>query len=94
LEELPNGTRGRRVCAIIIVFRGEQQAVVRQRPTSGNSVGSMWGHLPICSKLHALMSVFKAAGRDNALTGFADVGNSVTAAHGRRRGCVTTVDHL
>jgi hypothetical protein len=47
-----------------------------------------------CSKLHALMSVFKAAGRDNALTGFADVGNSVTAAHGRRRGCVTTVDHL
>jgi hypothetical protein len=34
----------------------------------------MWGHLPICSKLHALMSVFKAAGRDNALTGFADVG--------------------
>jgi hypothetical protein len=27
------------------------------------------------------MSVFKAAGRDNALTGFADVGNSVTAAH-------------
>jgi hypothetical protein len=40
------------------------------------------------------MSVFKASGRDNALTGFADVGNFVTAAHGRRRGCVTTVDHL
>jgi hypothetical protein len=40
------------------------------------------------------MSVFKVAGRDDALTGFADVGNSVTAAHGRRRGCVTTVDHL
>jgi hypothetical protein len=52
------------------------------------------GHHTICTKLHALMSVFKAAGRDNALTGFADVGNSVTAAHGRRRGCVTTVDHL
>jgi putative DNA-invertase from lambdoid prophage Rac len=33
----------------------------------------------------SLMSVFKAAGRDNALTGFADVGNSVTAAHGKRR---------
>lgn len=31
------------------------------------------------------MSVFKATGRDNALTGFADVGNSVTAAHGRKR---------
>jgi hypothetical protein len=27
-------------------------------------------------------------------TGIADVGNFVTAAHGRRRGCVTTVDHL
>jgi hypothetical protein len=40
------------------------------------------------------MSVFKAAGRDNALTGFADVGNFVNAAHGRRRGCMTTVDHL
>ena len=44
--------------------------------------------------VHSFMSVFKAAGRDNALTDIADVGNSVTAAHGRRRGCVTTVDHL
>jgi hypothetical protein len=52
------------------------------------------GHHTICTKLHALMSVFKASGRDNAHTGFADVGNFVTAAHGRRRGCVTTVDHL
>jgi hypothetical protein len=40
------------------------------------------------------MSVFKAAGHDNALTGFADVRDFVTAAHGRRRGCMTTVDHL
>jgi hypothetical protein len=54
---------------------------------------SMWGHHTICTKSYALMSVFKASGRDNALTGFADVGNFVTAAHGRRRGCVTTVEN-
>jgi hypothetical protein len=36
----------------------------------------------IRSKSYALMSVFKAAGHDNALTGCADVGNFVTVTHG------------
>jgi hypothetical protein len=41
------------------------------------------------------MSVFKEARRDNALTGFADgEENHMIATQGRRRGCVTTVDHL
>jgi hypothetical protein len=41
------------------------------------------------------MSVFKAGGRDNTLADHA-YGEAIhmTAAHGRRRGCVTTVDHL
>jgi hypothetical protein len=40
------------------------------------------------------MSVFKDVRQDDTLTGFAMVVKIVAAAQGRRRGCVTTVDHL
>jgi hypothetical protein len=42
----------------------------------------------------ALMSVFKACWRDEAIIGLPMLMDAVADAQGRRRGCETTVDHL
>jgi hypothetical protein len=44
--------------------------------------------------VRSLVSVFKACGRDEAIIGLPMLKDSVADAQGRRRGCVTTVDHL